>query len=71
MDKSKILDSAESSKVLDAEGIKRAINTFNAMHQIIEEQADKVEIKDCDIDEEIEQLWEEAKKKAKVIIKHG
>jgi hypothetical protein len=71
MDKSKILDSAESDKALDAEGIKRAVNTFNAMHEIIVDEADKVEIQDCDIDEYINQLWKEAKQKAKEIIKHG
>jgi len=42
MDKSKILDSAESDKALDAEGIKRAVNTFNAMHEIIVDEADNV-----------------------------
>ena len=61
MDKSE-LNCVENNKAFDADSIyrlfhntKKALNTFHAMHEIIAEQADKVEIKDCDIDEKIEQ----------------
>jgi hypothetical protein len=62
MDKSEILDSAEVTDFTDKNSIrrlfdrtKRAYNTFYAMHEIIAEQADKLYIKDCDIDEQIQQ----------------
>lgn len=61
MDKSE-LNCVENGKAFDTDSIsrlfhntKKALNTFHAMQQIIAEQADKVEIKDCDIDEKIEQ----------------
>jgi hypothetical protein len=65
MDKSEILDSAESSKAFDTEryyrlfhNTKKALNTFHAMQQIIAELADKLDIKDC-IDEKIQQANKE------------
>ncbi len=62
MDKSE-LDGKEVTDFTDIDSIrrlfdrtKRAYNTFYAMHEIIAEQADKLDIKDCDIDEKIEQI---------------
>ncbi len=62
MDKSE-LDGKEVTDFADKDSIrrlfdrtKRAYNTFYAMHEIIAEQADKLDIKDCDIDEKIEQI---------------
>ncbi len=56
------LDGKEVTDFTDIDSIRRlfdrtkkALNTFHAMQQIIAEQADKLEIKDCDIDKKIEQ----------------
>ena len=61
MDKSE-LDGKEVTDFTNEDSIfklfhntKKALNTFHAMQQIIAEQSDKLEIKDCDIDKKIEQ----------------
>ena len=55
------LDGKEVTDFTDIDSIgrfiertKKALNTFHAMQQIIAEQADKLDIKDC-IDEKIQQ----------------